>query len=1171
MLVMFYYKIFEGVNMSVNFVNLHTQTDYSILDSLISVKDLFKKVKELDQKAVAITEHGSLASAWEALKESKNTGIKLIIGCEFFFKDTVNNEKLQHVILLAKNEIGYKNILILNKKGFDQNYFIGKRIYPIINWNLLEQYCEGTICLTACGNGIISQPLMNGKIDEAEQSLLRLKNIFGDNLGIEIQPNNMKREANIYNDEIDQQFLNRKLIDLGKKHNIRVVAACNAHYLLKEEHEIHDVLLSIGSHQPIYSTYRLRYPVSEFYLKSGDEVKIFFERNYENAEQFCENSIYFSNLCEEPDWIDPKFSNPSGKELPYFPVKDDESYEDFKKWLCNQNDYIKNLSEDKSFLRYKVEISFFKQNIEEDKIEQYKERIIKEFDVLEHLDLSSYMLITADFLDFARKNGISVGPGRGSCGGSYIAYLLNIHNADSIKYDLTFERFHNKLKLATSDIDNDICTSGRDKVIEYVTNKYGEDNVAHVSNISKNKPKVYIRDVARACELGGSREAAVKIGNDVASSISADISSIDEALNKSPLFVEFCKKYPEFIKYKKICNKPRCYACHAAGVLIAKRSLIGLVPVKKDKDGIVSVEYDKDVAEENGLVKIDFLGLNTLDIIDKTYELIKKANKKLPIIDVEAYDKDTYDLISEGDTFGVFQFGKSAGAIDLCKKIKPKNMEDLAIITTLVRPASKDFRTDFIKTKAGKMQVTLLHSTLQNAFNKTYGFPLYDESLLTLAKDVAGWDLGDADKLRKLTKEKGKNPKKVKKWKEEFIEGAKNNGLHEQEALNIWEKIVEPWGNYSFNKSHAVLYSMISFKQAYLKAHYPVEFLLANLMAEVNSNSQSSKSNIVKIKKELRERRIKIIAPDINKSQLTYTIDGNKLITGLDALKFVGDEAINDIIEKRPFKDFFDFMSRIDSKKVRSNNIQALIASGSLDCFKISRKLMFLYCSDYRKKLQVWCKKHDPLKEEFIYPWAEDKEWSTSELYALEHFYLGESFICKPYQAYGDFFKDQHNTISDIKKVPDKTTIPSTKAIIKDFFEFKVKKETSKYYGMPMIKAEIEDMNGDQCVCTIFPDKWKEVQQRIKQIHSKALFDSGLAISFSGNTNNYEDNIGIILNNLYNIGMIPALPIDLKARKINLKDSKPIEIKPNETEDLFEKLEDLLYDEGLIDIDNDND
>lgn len=792
-----------------NFISLHNHTDFSILDSLSTTKDLFLKAKELEQSALAITDHGSIAAAWDALKISKSTGVKLIIGCECYFKNDLNNndEKLKHIILLAKNAIGYRNLLTLNKRGFDQNSLIGKRVYSIIDWKLLEEYSEGLICLTACGNGIINQLLINKKFDEAEKAVLRLKDIFKDNFALEIQPHNMKRGSTFYNDEIDQKFFNHKLIELGKKHNIKVVPTCNTHYINKEDHVTHDVLLAIGSHQPIYSNFRLKYTVPDFYLKSGDDVKSFFSRNYGDdfANEICENTMYFAKMCENPKWIDPKFSNPSGKELPSFPVKNELDYNEFKNWLEDKPDYIKSLSEDKAYLRYKVDFLFkdriIKDNIQEQKIQEYKDRIEKEFDTLETLDLCSYMLITADFLNFARQNNISIGPGRGSAGGSYIAYLLNIHKADSIKYDLVFERFHNKLKLATSDIDNDIAASNRDQVITYVRNKYGDEHVAYVSNVNRNTPKIYIKDIARACELGGSREEGIRIGAMVADCIAADIHSIDEALAKAPLFCEYCKRYPEFIKHKSICNLPRAVSTHAAGIIVASRPLVGLVPVRRDKEGSLSIEYDKEKAEDNGLVKIDFLGLKTLDVIDITYNLIKSTGKPVPEINFEEYDEKTYNLISSGNTLCVFQFGTSTGTIDLCKKIKPKNIEDLAVITTLARPASAEIRNDFILTRQGEKEISLLHPKLQNAFKNTFGFPLYDESLLILAKDIAGWDLGEADKLRKLTKEKGKNPAKAKKWKEEFIQGAVNNNIDLKDAEDIWTKVVEPYGKYSFNKS----------------------------------------------------------------------------------------------------------------------------------------------------------------------------------------------------------------------------------------------------------------------------------------------------------------------------------------------------------------------------------
>lgn len=1169
-----------------NFVSLHNQTDFSILDSLISPKALLNRAKELGQTAVAITDHGTIASAWDAWKASKDSGVKLIIGCECYFQNDAANvhEKFRHIVLIAKNAIGYKNLLTLNKKGFDQSSFVGKRVYSVLDWKLLEQHTDGLICLTACGNGIISQLLMNKKYDEAEQTLLQLKKLFGDNLGIEVQPNNMKRGSNVYNDEIDQQFLNRRLIELGKKHDVKVVPACNAHYLTKEDSDTHDVFLAIGAHQPKYSNFRLKYPTSDFYLKSGDEVKAFFSRNYgeDYAEEICKNTVYFADLCEKPEWIDPKFSNPSGKELPIFPVKDEPNYAAFKEWILGQEEEIQKLEEDKLYLRYLCDIQFESRvpNLSAEQKVEYGARIIEELKVLEFHGFSSYMLIVADYINWAREHDIAVGEGRGSVGGSLIAYLLGIHQADPIKYNLIFARFHNMEKSSFPDIDTDFAPSGRALVQEYLRNKYGADHVAHVSNVNTITPKVYVRDIARSCELGGSREEAIKIGNDVADCIPSDIHSIDDALAKVPLFAEYCKKYPEFIKYKEICGKYRAWSTHAGGIIISARPLTGLIPLRKDKDGALAIEYDKDKAEENGLVKMDTLGLSTLDTIGETYRIIKERGKTVPPMQLnyDAQDQITYDLITSGDTFCVFQLGTSAGTIDLCRRIKPANINDLANINALARPSARDMRNDFIATRDGRKKMSLLHPKLGRAFNSTYGFGLYEECLMYLAQDIAGWSLHSADRLRKLTKEKGKNPKKAQAWRTEFITDAVKVGVNEEIAKRIWDEVVDKFQGYGFNVSHAVLYSMIGYKTAFLKAHYPVEFLMANLMAEVKSNAPDAKGNIEKIKKELKSHKVKILPPDVNSSQLTYTIsENNKLLTGLDALKFVGDDAIKDIIEKRPFVSFFDFMSRVDSKKVRANSIQALAAAGALDSFKIPRKLMFQYCSDYRKKLQVWLKKHDPKVEEFFYPWPKELDWSLSELYALEQFYLSESFVCKPADAYGKFFKDEHHTVTDIKKAKDKTIITSIKCIIRDFFEFKVKKEGSKYYGQSMIKAVIEDKNGEQCKLTIFPDRWKMVQNRIKDIHSKYEFDTGLAFHFSGNTNNYEDDMGIILDQLFNVAAIPALPEDLKIKKkINLKEAKAklgVENteKSNDSKDLLSQIEDSLYDEGLIDLDEEQD
>lgn len=1157
-----------------SYISLHNQTHYSLLNSIISPKELLQKAKELNQSAIVISDLGTLSSSWEALKASKELGVKLIIGCEFYFVNDVLNKdtKVKTIVLLAKNESGYKNLLSLNRHGFDHSSLMYKRVIPLVDWKLLEKYKTDLVCLTSGGNGILSSSINLKKNDTAEADLLKLIDIYKDNLYIEVQANNSIRGATYYFDPVNQIFTNAQLIKLGKKHNVKIVPSSNTLYVAKEDAAAHDVFMAIGAMQPIYSGARIRYNVSDLYLKNEQDIKDFFKRNYDEefVNTICENTKHIADMCEQADWIDPKHSNPSGKELPEFPVKDASDYGDFKVWIETQPESIKKIEEDKQYLRYKCEI-VFNTKVPVGKEKEYRARLEEELDVFYSCGVSSYMLIVADYVDWFYKDRTVRSLGRGSVGGSFVAYLLNIHAADPIKYDLVFPRFFSKLRKSYADVDQDFPKEKRHLVIEYIVNKYGDENVASISNIIGLKPKVYVKDVARACELGGSREKAVEVGVQLSDCIDKDVKSFDDILAKAPLIGEYAKKYPEIIKYKKLCNKPRSFGTHAAGIVIGKRSLASIVPTRKDKDGSVLVEYDKDTVEEAGLIKMDILGIETLDVIEEVNNLIKLSGKEIPQIEYEAYDEKTYDLISEGDTFGVFQFGTSGGTIDLCKKIKPKCIEDLSIITTIARPASKHLRDDYILVRNGKKKIKLLHPLLKRAFEQTHGFPFYDESLLILAKDVAGWDLDEADKLRKLTKEKGKNPQKALQWRTDFINGAEKNKVDRDLAIKIWDDIVVPFGSYSFNHSHAVLYSYLSYHTAYLKAHYPIEFLLANLMFELKSNTPDAAKKIDRFKQEIRSHSVKILSPDVNKSKMHYTmISDNTLLTGLDAMKFLGDDAVKDIIEKRPFNSFDDFMTRVDSKKVRSTSIQALVASGCLDSFGISRKLMYLYCSDYRKKLQIWKKKHDINNEQFEYPWPITTEWSKPELYALEKEYIGEAFVCSTKEAFESFFKEPAMEIKDIRNMADRSQVV-VRSEIKDIFEFKIKKETSRYFGKYMAKALIEDCNGDQISLTIFPDQLGKAKEYIKDMSRKKYgFEPGIAINFSGSVNIYEGECGIILDNIFKFASPPQPPKDLKAKQVaikKLKSNKDSEI----TKDIASEIEDELFNEGLIDLNEEND
>lgn len=1170
-----------------DFVNLHVHTTYSIMQSLIEPKQLFKRVKELNQSAVAVTDTGSLACAHDGLKYSREAGVKLIMGGEFYFTNDFNeNSRLRHVILLAKNHVGYKNLLRLGELGYENGIVTPKKVIPRIDWKLLGECSEGLICTTSCSGGILGHLINNRKLDEAKIQAKKLKDIFGDSLAFEIEANSLKRVANNYRDYEDQKFTNHQLIKLGRELDVKVIATSNAHFLYPEQYEAHDTILAIGCGQPVKSGNRPKY-TNEFYLKTREEIVQFFSMYGSQAEEFCDNTLYFAALCENPDWIEPKWSNPSGLELPEFPVQDQPDYQEFKDWWATKLEY-QNKKEDEAYLRYRCELSLLKL-APKDRLEEYRQRIEKELEILEMKDLCSYMLIVSDYVNWAKENNIATGPGRGSAGGSLAAHYIGIHDADSIKYGLIFERFYNKAKVGLSDIDLDFSKKGKPLVEKYVVEKYGKRYCAQVSNYATLTPKPYAKAISRSMMYGGDQKTAVLIGNSIAESIPKEFHSVESALEGAPLFAEFAnsEKYHHLKTYAKdIGNKFSNLSVHAGATIIGKRPLAEIVPVRKTKDGLWAVEYEKERAEANGLAKMDLLGLSTLDIIEDTFKLIKQNNKQLPPLpwDYDKNDPLTYELIGRGDTFGVFQLGTSGGTIDLCKKMGPKNIEDLAMINALARPGfPKDVRDDFIHAKKSGKKVETIHPVLERSFAPTFGYALYDEVLMQLAQDVAGWDLNEADRLRKFVKEKGKYPEKDKKLKEDFIYGAiHNTKLSEEVANQIWDEVISGFGNYAFNKAHAVCYSFLSYQTAYLKAHYPLEFLTANLAFECQSNALDSEENILKFKNEIRNLNVKIIPPDINKSEMTYKIiDDKTLMTGLDALKFMGKDAIPEIIEKRPFSSFDDFLSRVDGRKVRVTAVQALAASGCLDSFGLTRKQMFLYASDYKKKIQLWNKANK--KDSFEYPWPKDiDEWTIPQKFAMEHKYLGEGLSGNKFQIYSGFFSPSNQKFQDFYKDfpdPGDPSVRGPSAVIRgvivNYFEFKVKKEDSKSFGMPMAKFTIEDPWGYQMGLTIFAKKWPEFKKKIKELlGSKAELQPGVAIAAKINLNWYDGNLGMAYEELLSCANPPAQPQDLKHKKVSMRISsrkKKTEdiVEQLDADDLLEEIEDQLAEEGFLDFQED--
>jgi DNA polymerase-3 subunit alpha len=1160
------------------------------MNSVIKPAELFSKVKELGQPAVAVTDYGTMAGAWDSLKASKKTGVKLLMGCNFNFVDDLSTPgKSRHLILIAKNYEGYKNLLKASKLAND-NYIVAfKKVVPRIDWNTLAECSEGLICTTAGSGGILGQLINTRKAKEAKVQAQRLKEIFGDSLAFEIQPHAMLRNASPYNDYEDQRLVNNRLVKFGDELGVKVVPATGAHYLSKDQWEMHDALLSIGSGMPARARARLKFNVNDFFVKTRDQVATFLRRYYkERAEEFCDNTLFFSDMCEDPKWIDPKYSNPSGKELPEFPVHDQDDYVQFRNWFAaksvDPNSDIKiEMPEDVAYMRYWC-LNEFAKKVPAGKEQQYMEALKEEFDVIEFHGFSSYMLIVADYIQFCKKNLIPVGPGRGSVGGSLIAFLMGIHQADPIKYDLIFARFHNKSKTSFPDIDTDFAPSGRPKVQQYIIDKYGEDKVAHVSNLNTMTPKVYARDIARAFEYGGNRSAAAEVGANIADAIPSEIKTVHSALERAPLFEEYAKneRYSELKKFADLGGIERAWSTHAGGLVISKRPLAEFVPVRRDKEGNVAIEYEKNRAEDNGLVKMDTLGLETLDIIRNTYHIIEMTGKELPPIvpDYDEYDQITYDLISRGDTLCVFQLGTSAGTIDLCKRVAPKCIEDISIINSLARPSARDIRQKFIATKDGKKDVEILHPALNRAFRPTYGFGLYEECLMYLAQDVAGWTLHEADGLRKLTKEKGKNPKKAAKLKQDFIDGSMPI-VGMDMGTKIWDEVVDKFQGYGFNHSHSILYSFISYHTAYLKAHFPLEFMVANLMSEVDSNAKVSGDNINKIKNEIRRSGVKIQPPNINSSGKSYKIvDNNTLLTGLNSLKYMGKDAIPEILKHRPFSSFNDMLSKVDGRKLRVTAIYAMASSGCMDDFGLTRKQIYLYASDYKKKLQTWKKKNT--EDPFVYPWPDDiGEWTLAEKYAMENYYLGEGLCCGINDAYPGFFDElaiDLSTLPDIFPEPGSSNekyfihanIGVVEGVIKNIFEFKVRKETSKIFGQTMAKVELEDPLGHTVSMTIFPGGLELFRERLRILtRGKAEFEPGIAIHCAASINWYEGEASLIFENLKNAAPIPPRPKDLKPRKVSMriaKKKKKEKVSKLDPLKFLEEIEDELIEEGHSDI-----
>ena len=907
-----------------DFVHLHVHSDYSLADAAVSVNSLAERAANLGMKHLALTDHGNMFGAMEFIKACEKNSIKPIIGCEMYVspgsrhekKGSENENRYYHLVLLAASRQGYHNLVKLCSFAYTEGFYYR----PRIDEELLSQYSKGLIALSACASGEIPRHILSGKADEAMEKALHYKKLFGNdengepNFYLEIQSNNIPR--GVLRGDLSQAELNRAIIDISTKTDIPLVATNDVHYLEREDYIVHDILLCIGTGKVRTEERRKKYHGNEFFLKSIDEMAALFP----DCPQAISNTISIAKRCN-PDI--PKITT---QDLPKF-------LPEFKIPLGfeNTDDYIKSLALkglEKRYSKEKAEAGV--------KWQEILTRFEFELETIIQMGFTGYFLIVADFINWARENNIPVGPGRGSGAGSIAAYALRITDIDPLKYNLLFERFLNPERISMPDFDIDFANEGRDEVIKYVTEKYGRERVSQIITFGTFGAKAAIKDVARVLEISIPESEMITklIPKDPKITLEKAIKA-ESRLQELELDTRYTELFP---LAKKLEGLNRHSSIHASGVVIGNSSLHDFVPLFRDtKTGAIATQYDMNHLEASGLVKMDFLGLKTLDVIKHTEELVRQRGGEYANFSIEKIPEDSravFDMLGEGKSSGVFQF-ESEGMQDVIKRAKPSSIEDLIALNSLYRPGPMDNIDQFINSKNGSQEIVYPDPSLKDVLEETYGVIVYQEQVMQVAQIIAGYSMGQADLLRRAM---GKKIKEIiDKEKIPFIDGALKKGFPKTRAAEIFDILV-PFAGYGFNKSHAAAYSVIAYQTAYLKANFPAEFMAAILTNEINSADKDKLSESIA---EARRMGLEIVAPDINLSRKLFTVADKRIVYGLLGLKGVGEgpaEEIEKSRENRAYRDFSDFLERVDIKAVGKSVIERLILTGAFDSFGIKRE-----------------------------------------------------------------------------------------------------------------------------------------------------------------------------------------------------------------------------------------
>jgi len=905
-----------------SFVHLHLHTQYSLLDGAIRIQDLTAKAREFGVPAVAQTDHGNMFGCIDFYNQCKKAGIKPIIGSEVYYTpgtrhdrispkkaknlgsqdENESNYQIHHLILLCKNFQGYQNLCKLISAAYLEGFYYR----PRIDMDLLRQYKDGLICTTACLKGEVGYNFFTGQDEKAIRAIERLRELFGEDFYLEIQSNGIS----------EQEIANKKIIAYARANNVRLVATNDCHYMTAEDAMAQEVLMCIQTGKTLNDEARMKLTTNEFYYKSPEVMRKLFE----DVPDACDATLEIADKCNvEFSWKDEK-----GKQiyhLPDYPIETGESLNDFFQRVS-----LEGLQERFQGPHFRNLVSL--ENWETELKPKYMARLQDEMRMIGDMGFIGYFLIVSDFIKWAKRQNIPVGPGRGSGAGSLVAYSLSITNIDPLPYNLLFERFINPERVSLPDFDVDFCQNRRGEVIDYVTKKYGTERVGQIITFGKLQAKAVLRDVSRVFALPYN-EADI-----IAKLVPEELGiTLSEAIEKEPKLKDLIEQDPKvrqiFNISKRLEGLLRHASIHAAGVIITNKPLVEYCPLFRGREGEQVIQFDKDFAESIGLVKFDFLGLKTLTVIEYATQFIRRDSEKAFDIDsIPLDDKKVYEFISEGDTIGVFQL-ESSGMIDLCRRIRPDNLEDITAINALYRPGplGSGMVDDFIKRKHGDEPIQYTFPMLEPILKDTYGVIVYQEQVMNIARAVAGYSLGQADMLRRAMGKK--KAEEMAKHQAIFKEGATKQGQDEQKAVALFE-LMSKFAEYGFNKSHAVAYALIAYQTAYLKCYHPAPFFAGLLSTELSNTDK-----VTQYIQDAVRHNVLVLPPDINESIWFFNVVGTNLRFGLGAIKNVGETAVAELVKVRteggPFKSFIDFCMRVDIRICGKRALESMILVGAFD------------------------------------------------------------------------------------------------------------------------------------------------------------------------------------------------------------------------------------------------